>query len=163
MRFLWKTFCGCLCDENTCWNFLHSEFFCEEQARKPRSYASSKLSPTYLLTGVRCRATSVAKNWAIAIFPDDWRLSLRKMMWTQFNLKCGNPQQSPTFAFDLETNKLLSGIVLTWWWWRKWIMLRDDVTTILMITIFCRHLSSSRIISPGLEEKVKALWCIIYL
>ena len=34
------------------------------------------------------------------------------MMWTQFNLKCGNPQQSPTFAFDLETNKLLSGIVL---------------------------------------------------
>ena len=25
----------------------------------------------------------------------------------QLNLKCGNPQQSPTFAFDLETNKLL--------------------------------------------------------
>ena len=39
-----------------------------KQARKPRSYASPKLCPlthslTYLLTGVKCRATSVAKNW----------------------------------------------------------------------------------------------------
>ena len=37
-----------------------------KQARKPRSYASPKLrltdSLTYLLTGVKCRATSVAKN-----------------------------------------------------------------------------------------------------
>ena len=33
-----------------------------EQARKPRSYASLKLWLTYLLTGVRFRATSVAKN-----------------------------------------------------------------------------------------------------
>ena len=37
-----------------------------EQARKPRSYASPKLRPTHsltdLLTGVKCRATSVAKN-----------------------------------------------------------------------------------------------------
>ena len=37
-----------------------------EQARKPRSYASPKLRPThsltYLLTGVKCRATSVAKK-----------------------------------------------------------------------------------------------------
>ena len=37
-----------------------------KQARKPRSYASSKLrltdSLTHLLTGVKCRATSVAKN-----------------------------------------------------------------------------------------------------
>ena len=38
-----------------------------EQARKPRSYASPKLCPlthslTDLLTGVKCRATSVAKN-----------------------------------------------------------------------------------------------------
>ena len=33
-----------------------------KQARKPRSYASSKLSPTHSLTGVRCRATSVAEN-----------------------------------------------------------------------------------------------------
>ena len=38
-----------------------------KQARKPRSYASPKLCPltdslTYLLTGVKCRATSVAKN-----------------------------------------------------------------------------------------------------
>ena len=32
-----------------------------QQARKPRSYASPKLSPTDSLTGVRCRATSVAK------------------------------------------------------------------------------------------------------
>ena len=33
-----------------------------EQARKPRSYASSKLRACDLLTGVKCRATSVAKN-----------------------------------------------------------------------------------------------------
>ena len=38
-----------------------------KQARKPRSYASPKLCPlnhliTYLLTGVKCRATSVAKK-----------------------------------------------------------------------------------------------------
>ena len=38
-----------------------------KQARKPRSYASPKLCPpthllTDLLTGVKCRATSVAKN-----------------------------------------------------------------------------------------------------
>jgi len=34
-----------------------------KQARKPRSYASLKLCPlTHSLTGVRCRATSVAKN-----------------------------------------------------------------------------------------------------
>ena len=34
-----------------------------QQARKPRSYASLKLRPlTHSLTGVRCRATSVAKN-----------------------------------------------------------------------------------------------------
>ena len=33
-----------------------------EQARKPRSYASSKLRPTESLTGVKCRATSVAKK-----------------------------------------------------------------------------------------------------
>ena len=33
-----------------------------EQARKPRSYASPKLRLTHLLTGVKCRATSVAKN-----------------------------------------------------------------------------------------------------
>ena len=34
-----------------------------KQARKPRSYASPKLcTPTHSLTGVKCRATSVAKN-----------------------------------------------------------------------------------------------------
>ena len=33
-----------------------------KQARKPRSYASSKLRPSDLLTGVKCRATSVAKK-----------------------------------------------------------------------------------------------------
>ena len=40
--------------------------FLQKQARKPRSYASPKLrltdSLTHLLTGVKCRATSVAKN-----------------------------------------------------------------------------------------------------
>ena len=37
--------------------------FMTEQAPKHRSYASSKLCPlTGLLTGVRCRATNVAKN-----------------------------------------------------------------------------------------------------
>ena len=34
--------------------------FAYQQARKPRNYASLKLSPTHLLTGVRCRATSVS-------------------------------------------------------------------------------------------------------
>ena len=38
----------------------------KKQARKPRSYASPKLrltdSLTDLLTGVKCRATSIAKN-----------------------------------------------------------------------------------------------------
>ena len=33
-----------------------------KQARKPRSYDSPKLWPSDLLTGVKCRATSVAKN-----------------------------------------------------------------------------------------------------
>ena len=33
-----------------------------QQARKPRSYASSKLRLTKSLTWVKCRATSVAKN-----------------------------------------------------------------------------------------------------
>ena len=42
-----------------------SKGFRSKQARKPQSYASSKLSPTDLLTGVRCRATSVAKKQAI--------------------------------------------------------------------------------------------------
>ena len=37
-------------------------FVLHKQARKPRSYASSKLLPTHSLTGVKCRATSVAKN-----------------------------------------------------------------------------------------------------
>ena len=41
-----------------------------KQARKPRSYASPKLCPlthlpTHSLTGVKCRATSVAKNRGI--------------------------------------------------------------------------------------------------
>ena len=36
--------------------------FTLQQARKPRSYASPKLRPTDPLTGVKCRATSVAKN-----------------------------------------------------------------------------------------------------
>ena len=31
---------------------------------------------------------------------------IKMKMWTQFDLKCGNPQQSPTFAFDHKTNKL---------------------------------------------------------
>ena len=33
-----------------------------QQARKAPSYASSKLRLTHLLTGVKCRATSVAKK-----------------------------------------------------------------------------------------------------
>ena len=43
-------------------NLGKSEESQRKQARKPQCYASSKLSPTYLLRGVRCRATSVAKN-----------------------------------------------------------------------------------------------------
>ena len=38
---------------------------CTKQARKPRSYVSSKLSPTHLLTGERWRATSIAKKTTI--------------------------------------------------------------------------------------------------
>ena len=44
-----------------------------EQARKPRRYASPKLCPltyplTHLLTGVKCRATSVAKKNANCVY-----------------------------------------------------------------------------------------------
>ena len=45
---------------------IHRGKYKEEQARKPQSYASRKLSPTEWLThslkGVKCRATSVAKK-----------------------------------------------------------------------------------------------------
>ena len=53
------------------WQSIHLDEFLKKgdrggvtfnQARKPRSYASPKLRLTYLLTGVKCRATSVAKN-----------------------------------------------------------------------------------------------------
>ena len=33
-----------------------------KQACKPRSYVSSKLQLTYLLTGVKCRAASIARK-----------------------------------------------------------------------------------------------------
>ena len=39
----------------------------KEQARKPPSYASSKLWIT-VLTGVKCRATNVAKKFALTLF-----------------------------------------------------------------------------------------------
>ena len=47
--------------------WLPLKSFVPKQARKPRSYASPKLCPltyllTHLLTGVKCRATSVAKK-----------------------------------------------------------------------------------------------------
>ena len=45
--------------------FIQSSFAMQsygKQARKPRSYASSKLRLTDLPTGVKCRATSVAKK-----------------------------------------------------------------------------------------------------
>ena len=49
-----------------CWmvhiNSKQAACFNEKQARKPRSYASPKLRPTQRLTGVKCRATSVAKK-----------------------------------------------------------------------------------------------------
>ena len=51
-----------------------------KQARKPRSYASPKLRPTdlptYLLTGVKCRATSVAKKLLLLLAPFKRRYSL---------------------------------------------------------------------------------------
>ena len=43
-------------------NWLYPKCNIKKQARKPRSYASPKLRLTHLLTGVKCRATSVAKN-----------------------------------------------------------------------------------------------------
>ena len=62
--------CSLGCPTKTC-------FFEEEnKLAKPRSYASLKLrltdSLTYLLTGVKCRATSVAKN-TLYIFLYDGR------------------------------------------------------------------------------------------
>ena len=39
------------------------DLWLQKQARKPRSYASSKLRLNYSLTGVKCRATSVAKKF----------------------------------------------------------------------------------------------------
>ena len=36
--------------------------YMQKKACKPQSYASSKLWPTHSLTGVKCRATSVARN-----------------------------------------------------------------------------------------------------
>ena len=50
----------------------------QEQARKPRSYASSKLLPTHLLTGVRCRATSVAKKEVVVWLTSRWT---RRAFW----------------------------------------------------------------------------------
>ena len=54
---------------NICNNIIITRpgiFLLNQQARKPRSYASLKLRPThlltYLLTRVKCRATSVAKK-----------------------------------------------------------------------------------------------------
>ena len=56
-----------------------------KQARKPRSYASPKLWPTHLLTysltGVKCRATSVAKNTTNSI-------QLEVVMCALFNTTC---------------------------------------------------------------------------
>ena len=40
----------------------HLKLVLIKQDRKPRSYTSLKLWPTHSLTGVKCRATSVAKN-----------------------------------------------------------------------------------------------------
>ena len=51
-------------------NFWREKASIRKQARKPRSYASSKLCPlTHSLTGVRCRATSIAKKGVSAISP----------------------------------------------------------------------------------------------
>ena len=62
-----------------------------KQARKPRSYASLKLRPThlliYLLTRVKCRATSVAKN----ICPYENVSSMTSKMltfWSKSDLVC---------------------------------------------------------------------------
>ena len=65
--------------------------FCyTKQARKPRSYASSKLRACLLLTGVKCRATSVAKK--IQILIDDMKCKLEQVqIQIQIlinNLKC---------------------------------------------------------------------------
>ena len=50
---------NCICSNSKLYLFKLQK----KQARKPRSYVSLKLRPlTYSLTGVRCRATSVAKN-----------------------------------------------------------------------------------------------------
>ena len=42
-------------------SMLQMNIFTKTSSQAP-SYASSKLRPTDLLTGVKCRATSVAKN-----------------------------------------------------------------------------------------------------
>ena len=55
----------------------------KQQARKPRSYASSKLRPTDRLTdsltGVKCRATSIAKNM-IQLKPNWWRNNFENLL-----------------------------------------------------------------------------------
>ena len=82
-RFLWqKHLILTFRDKNgTFWNFVTK--IVNKQARKPRSYASPKLWPTHLLTysltGVKCRATSVAKNIDINIIKGnhkniDWEI-----------------------------------------------------------------------------------------
>ena len=57
-----------------------------KQARKPRSYASLKLWPTYSLTGVKCRATSVAKNLMKHLTPECISKSLKPHFQTQSDL-----------------------------------------------------------------------------
>ena len=47
---------------------LCEKLISEKHARKSRSYASSKLRLTHWLTGVKCRATSVAKNCDVALY-----------------------------------------------------------------------------------------------
>ena len=79
--------------------------FLLKQACKPRSYASSKLRACHLLTGVKCRATSVAKKLYLA----GW--SGRKAKKTGY--KCPNSTK-PTCTWSMlsfvKTKRLRRGI-----------------------------------------------------
>ena len=78
-----------------------------QQARKPRSYASSKLRLTESRTGVKCRAKSVAKKankcnqWSYSSYADS---NLRKHI-------IAHSKERPLKLLDLEYSKFVSCFV----------------------------------------------------
>ena len=70
-----------------------------QQARKPRSYASLKLCPlTYSVTGVKCRATSVAKKTGSLLL----LLGLQRTFGGQVKIQTCYAAVEFNFEFQLE-------------------------------------------------------------